>query len=916
MAAAEILGRAAEMETLGRFLDAPTPTVLILEGPAGIGKTTVWHEGVRLARQLGHRVLVTRPLETDAKRSLTGLTDLLGDVFDELGETLPTPQHDALAIALLRAASDTAQATTSAITAGTLGLLRTAARDHPLLLAIDDLQWLDPSSRETLRFALRRFNGATIRFLATARIDAPADSQQLLTEDERRLPLGPLSLDALGKIIADRLGHPLPRPTLRRVHRLADGNAFLALELARRAPLDRSEPGPDVGTAALRRLLGDRFAGLPSESVEALATVAALAEPEISLVHEAIAHESLLDPGFEAGIIEETTTQVRFTHPLLAAAAITTLPPRRRRAMHARLAELIDDREQSARHLAAATIGPSAPVARRLNDAASQAIGRGAPLAAAELCEIASRLTPPDDVDGRGARLVRAGEHYEEAGDARRALALFRQAADELPPGPGRARALMFVASHEHTSIDAGLALMETAVSECGEDRESRIECLLNMTLGLECLGRARDARLRARDALALVDEQTDPDLRLWVLTTIGHLDAQLHAGEGRATLRNAMQLEGRRLVPTTGQSAATCLARVLVWADEFDEARALLSDVRDRARAAGDENGIAELELHLALLECRAGRFDAARAHADECLALLDQGHEHDQRLGAALYPRALVAAHEGDEEVSRRLATRGLAIARTVGDRVSAMNHLCALGFLELSLGNAAAALARLESLPAEAECIGLREPGLFMFHGDLLDALVATGAEADAATWAHRWDELGRRIDRPRLVCASARAHALVAAERGNQEKALKLLGEALTWHERLGDPTELGRTLLALGGLQRRMKRRRDARATLATAQALFKQIGAAGWAQRAAAEMTRISGRTPTHRDDLTPTERRVADLVASGKTNREVAKELFLTVNTVESNLTRVYRKLGVRSRTELARRFASTAPK
>ena len=194
--------------------------------------------------------------------------------------------------------------------------------------------------------------------------------------------------------------------------------------------------------------------------------------------------------------------------------------------------------------------------------------------------------------------------------------------------------------------------------------------------------------------------------------------------------------------------------------------------------------------------------------------------------------------------------------------------------------------------------------------MFHGDLLDALVATGAEADAATWAHRWDELGRRLDRPRLVCVATRARALVAAERGDQEEALECFDEALKWHDRLGDPTELGRTLIALGGLQRRMKRRRDARATFATARALFEQIGAAGWARRAAAEMTRISGRTATQSDELTPTERRVADLVAGGKTNREVAKELFLTVNTVESNLTRVYRKLGVRSRTELAGRL------
>jgi DNA-binding CsgD family transcriptional regulator len=910
MAPAELVGRSVELQSVGAFLADRSSNVLLIEGAAGIGKTTVWRAGLQHARELGHRVLVTRPLEGDRARSFTGLTDLLGDAFDETREDLPRPQRRALEVALGR--DDTGDsASAGALSAAALALLRAASRGRPVLVAVDDLQWLDRPTHAILCFVARRLDTTSLRTLATLRTGAGPT----IADDEGRMLVGPLGLEALTTIVSHELGHGLPRPTLRRIERMAGGNAFVALELARAAEAGRlrsTSADVELDLPQIRRLVGDRLAALPRASLPALATVAALADPTTVAVHAAVERESLLDPAFEAGVLEESGTETRFSHPLLAAAALASVTPRRRREIHARLAAIVEDPEQRARHLAAATVGYSAPVAEALDAACAQASRRGAPGAAAELSEKAAALTPGEDVEAHGERLMTAGECYEQTGNARRALELFRQAAAELPPGPGHARALMFVGSHEHMGLEEGVTLGRAAVAESGDDREVRVFCLLAHTLGLELTGRMHEARDRAEEALGLVGDDGDRDLRIWALATTAQLDSRMEAGAGRATLREAMSQEGDRLVPMPDLSPATSLARAYVWADELDEGRALLRVVHARASAAGDEAGLADMTAHLALLECRAGRLEAARAHAAEALALCDQGEEVDQCFGAALHPRALVAAMEGDEDLALRLSERGLRIAEQIGDRVSALSHRCALGFVELSRGDATAALEHLDRLPGEVASIGIGEPGLFPFHGDLLEALISASRHEEAAAWASTWSELGRRIDRARLLCVCARARAMLASARDEHADALRELERALVLHDRLGDPFERGRTLLVLGGVRRRLGQRRAARDVLQEAVALFDDVGAATWAARGRTELGRISGRRREGTDALTATEDQVAELVAEGRTNREVAEELFISVRTVESNLTRIYAKLGLRSRTELASRYGA----
>ena len=224
-----IVGRESEVGVAGRFLLDSEARALLLDGPAGVGKTTVWRAAVEEACGLGHRVLVTRPLETETSASFSGLTDLVGPLFDAQGDALPPPQRDALGAAFLR--TTPGDVTAGAVSAGTLGLLRIAAQEAPVLLAVDDVQWLDQPTAAALRFALRRCDGDPVRLLATVRTGTRGVA--VVDDGIERLGIGPLGFDALASIVAAELGHPLSRPALQRIERLSGGNAFIALELAR-----------------------------------------------------------------------------------------------------------------------------------------------------------------------------------------------------------------------------------------------------------------------------------------------------------------------------------------------------------------------------------------------------------------------------------------------------------------------------------------------------------------------------------------------------------------------------------------------------------------------------------------------------------------------------------------------------------
>src|SRR5215207_4403080 len=440
--AGSVVGREAELAGIEAFLtQAPPPAALVLAGPAGIGKTTLWQAGVAAARDGDHRVLVSRPLEADAALSLAGLSDLLDEVVDEVAGELPGPQENALNAALLREGGPRGPLDPGALNAAVRGVLHAAAAARPLLVAIDDLQWLDRPSMDALGHAMRRLGEDPVRLLVAERDTPRSPSPNLGLSSERveRVDVGPLDLEEIRELIARQLGRHLARPVLRRIAELSGGNPFYALELCRSTDgesveqMTRFAKGED-----LQRLVGDRLSELPQDTRDALGTVAALAHPSGAVVSQALDDEAALDAAFRAGVLAEDGELLRFAHPLLAAAAYAALPPRRRRQAHTRLAAIVDEPEERARHLAAATVAPDAAVAAALDAGARAAAGRGAPAAAGELLERAASLTPAGDPGAAARRRLDAARDHIRAGDNRRGIDICRTVVSELAPGRPR----------------------------------------------------------------------------------------------------------------------------------------------------------------------------------------------------------------------------------------------------------------------------------------------------------------------------------------------------------------------------------------------------------------------------------------------------------------------------------------------
>src|SRR6266540_4141308 len=426
--AEQIIGREPELASLAAFLDTAvdaSAAALLLEGEAGIGKTTLWRAAVEDARDRGYRVLACRPAESEAKLSFAALGDMVEGVLDEALPVLPEPQRQALEIALLRAEGTSAPPKQRAVSLGVLGVLRALASSAPLLLAIDDAQLRDRSSARVLEFVLRRLVQSRSRILLSARANQLAESPLGLerpfpVERLQRLEIGPLSVGALGRLLRSRLD--VSFTPLLQLHRAATGNPFFALELARAVARKEGQPAPGAPLpvpANVQALLGERLARLPEGVREALALVAALDQPTPELVAAALPapgrSDQLLGQAASAGVIEFDDGRIVFSHPLIAAAIYSQLEPPRRRRLHRRLAEIVNDPEERARHLAAATVGPNREVAAVLEEAAKRAHARGAPDAAGELCERAAELTPSALSEEVHHRRLASADFYFEA---------------------------------------------------------------------------------------------------------------------------------------------------------------------------------------------------------------------------------------------------------------------------------------------------------------------------------------------------------------------------------------------------------------------------------------------------------------------------------------------------------------------
>jgi DNA-binding CsgD family transcriptional regulator len=913
VAARQLVGREEEIAAIVRLLDAPEqlPGALVLRGEAGIGKTALWLAGIDAAAAGGYRVLSSRPSETEVKYSFAGLTDLFGSLSGGVLAELPPVQQRALEAALLLGEPEI-HADERSVAAAFLGGLRILAGNCPVCLAVDDVQWLDAPSRAALGYALARLDREPIAVLLAVRGDMPAWLRRAVPDERlQTLQLGGLSVGAIHELLRARLDATLTlaRPTLIRLWETSRGNPFFALEVA--TAFQRKggvlAPGEELPIPSnLGELLDVRIHRLGGAALEVARAVAALADPTVELVEGALGagFDSALADTLEARILELDGERLRFTHPLLAPAVAARQTPARRRSLNARLADVVRSVEERARHLALAADEPDGDVAAILDEAARTAHARGAPASAAELAEQALRLTPASNPDAARRRVLVAADMHKHAGDTSRAIALLERARVAAARGTERARVLTQLAGVQPSPRTA-VALYRAALSEAEADDALQATIHLGLAGLSEWSGGFERGIEHSELAVRAASRVGEAELRCRALAAYGRMHFNAGFGIPTATMEEALSLERSLAERPLDQGPTFVFGHQLAWSEDIERGREFCREFRSAAAARNDPAGEALALWQLGLLEWRAGDWEEAERYASSSVDLMTQ-------LGALMppheFPAAIIEAHRGRIDDARARSQGAVARAEAEGIHLALSGHSWVLGFIELSLGDAVAALPYLRRAH-EIRNTFMLESTQRVELGDLLEALVAVGELEDADELIATWEERAKALNRAWALAILARSRGLLLAARGDLESALASFEHALAEHARSTDPFQHARTLLALGRTQRRAKKRAAARATLEDALARFESLGAPLWAEQTGIELARIGGRAPA-RDELTEAERRIAALVAEGRTNREVAATLFVTEHTVEGALTRAYRKLGVRSRTELAHRL------
>jgi DNA-binding CsgD family transcriptional regulator len=480
-------------------------------------------------------------------------------------------------------------------------------------------------------------------------------------------------------------------------------------------------------------------------------------------------------------------------------------------------------------------------------------------------------------------------------------------------PGRDRARIRFRLASISWLDMRRVQGLSEQALQEVGDDAETRAAIHEHRAWVGIYRGDLGFAAEHTRASMDWVGRIADPAIRAESLSTFGMVEF-LRGRPAQDLMAEAVRLED--LATTEGQrtvftASRTCHGLQLLWAGELDAAREVLRQELAEYERLGRYVVRDELLCYLAEVECRAGNWEAAARHAQEAYEIdVESGRVLGQ--GHMLFPRALIGALTGDVDAARSDAEERLRRCLRNEDILDATCHRAVLGFLELSLSNPIAAMERLEPALAFLDEMGSPEPGIMPVAPDAIEALVAVGRLEEAEALLDRLERQGRTLDRPWAIATAGRCRGLLTAARGDLSAARSALAQALVEHRRLPQPFELARTLLVKGEVERRAKQKRAARSTLEQALERFLALGAPLWAQRARDDLARVAGATLPS-SELTPTEQRIAQLVGEGKKNREVAEALFISVKTVEANLSRIFHKLGVRSRTELTRRIATT---
>jgi DNA-binding CsgD family transcriptional regulator len=902
-----LIGRKAERAALRALVEAAARGeggALLVTGEPGMGKTTLLLDVVERGEG-GSTTLRASGREPEADLPFATLAELLRPVVGEL-ESLPAPQAGALRRAL---ALEQADAVVDGLAVGvaTLGVIATLAARNPLLVVVDDLQWVDGPSRTAILFVARHLSRIHVALLCAAREGELPEGHEL-----PRLELAALRAREAGELLAEATRVPLDRAVRRRLLEVSQGNPLALVELPTAlsdAQLSGDAPlgEPIEVNGGIERTFGARVARLPERTRRALLVATAAGSGAGVSIVEALRADGLdlvdLKPAELDGLVLTADGDVVFRHPLIRSVVYHREPIEARRGVHALLADVEQDPDRRAWHLAAAAVAPDEGAARELDAAAGRALARGAPASAARAFAVAADLSTVDE--GRGLRLARAARAAHRAGDV---------------PGAGRyVTAARDVASDPTTLAD--LLLVESDLRMRSGDLEGAHRALVAQAESMIQVDRRRAAtmlllaaklrvyRLEAPEAAQEVEralgilEHDERELIHLVALSMSH--AVAGASDARELALSAAEAAARS---PHGHAHTLGIAWPLTWLEEYDVAR----EVTDRAIAVQRESGfllyLPQALMPRAELDFRTGHWDSALQSCSEALALFEETHQPSEAAAAAALLARMHAARGGADEC-RALAQQALASDVEFGLRTSASYALAALGLLALGSRTPGEAIAPLETVERILVSGSVGEPWLLLSTPDLVEALAHAGNGARAAQVLRDFE--ARLEGRGRVSASAAAARCRGIIDAGGWQDAFE---EALALHEEVPTPFERARTELCYAERLRRARKRAEARDRLRAAVEVFDGLGAVPWAERARAEL-RASGerarRSTTPVNALTQQELAVARLVVSGATNREAAATLFVSPKTIEFHLANAYRKLDVRSRTELARSFA-----